>query len=62
MINEDGSPNTAHTMNLVPCILVGNDVNNIHLHSGRLGDVAPTILYSMGIAQPLTMTGIKLIS
>lgn len=61
MINEDGSPNTAHTMNLVPCILVGRDVKNSCLQNGRLADVAPTILYSMGIHQPEVMSGNNLI-
>ena len=54
MINPDGSPNTAHTTNPVPVILVDND--KIHLQSGVLGDVAPTILDLMGIAQPEAMT------
>ena len=54
MINPDGSPNTAHTTNPVPVILVDND--EIHIQSGVLGDVAPTILDLMGIAQPAAMT------
>jgi 2,3-bisphosphoglycerate-independent phosphoglycerate mutase len=54
MINPDGSPNTAHTTNPVPVILVDND--KIHIQSGVLGDVAPTILDLMGIAQPEAMT------
>lgn len=54
MINPDGSPNTAHTTNPVPVILVDNDKTNIQ--SGVLGDVAPTILDLMGIAQPEAMT------
>ena len=54
MINPDGSPNTAHTTNPVPVILVDND--EIHIQSGVLGDVAPTILDLMGIAQPEAMT------
>lgn len=61
MINEDGSPNTAHTMNPVPCILVGNDVQGRSLKNGRLADVAPTILYSEGISRPAIMTGENLI-
>lgn len=61
MINEDGSPNTAHTMNPVPCILVGNDVKDKFLRNGKLADVAPTILYSMGIHQPTIMSGENLI-
>lgn len=54
MINPDGSPNTAHTTNPVPVILVDND--KIQIKSGVLGDVAPTILDLMGIAQPAAMT------
>lgn len=54
MINPDGSPNTAHTTNPVPVILVDND--KIHIQSGVLGDIAPTILDLMGIAQPEAMT------
>lgn len=54
MINPDGSPNTAHTTNPVPVILVDND--KINIQSGVLGDVAPTILELMGIAQPDAMT------
>lgn len=54
MINPDGSPNTAHTTNPVPVILVDND--KTHIQSGVLGDVAPTILDLMGIAQPEAMT------
>ena len=54
MINSDGSPNTAHTTNPVPVILVDND--KTHIHSGVLGDIAPTILDLMGIAKPEVMT------
>ena len=54
MINPDGSPNTAHTTNPVPVILVDND--KIQIQSGVLGDVAPTILDLMGIPQPEAMT------
>ena len=54
MINPDGSPNTAHTTNPVPVILVDND--KIQIKSGVLGDIAPTILDLMGIAQPEAMT------
>jgi 2,3-bisphosphoglycerate-independent phosphoglycerate mutase len=56
MINEDGTPNTAHTTNLVPCILV-DDTYKGKLKDGKLGDLAPTILALMGIATPSQMTG-----
>ncbi len=54
MKNEDGSPNTAHTTNPVPCILVDKDVKTIK--DGTLGDIAPTILKLMGIEKPELMT------
>lgn len=56
MINEDGTPNTAHTTNLVPCILV-DDTYKGKLKNGKLGDLAPTILTLMGVAIPSQMTG-----
>ena len=59
MINEDGSPNTAHSTNLVPCILVDNDFHPT-LNNGKLGDVSPTILKLMGVSQPKEMTGTSL--
>ena len=54
MLNEDGSPNTAHTTNPVPIILVENEKRTIQ--SGVLGAIAPTILDLMGIPQPSAMT------
>ena len=54
MINPDGSPNTAHTTNPVPIILVDKDLKTIH--DGVLGDIAPTILELMGIEKPKVMT------
>lgn len=59
MYNEDGSPNTAHTTNPVPVILIDKDLKEIH--DGILGDVAPTILKMMGIPQPDVMTGNSLV-
>jgi 2,3-bisphosphoglycerate-independent phosphoglycerate mutase len=50
MINPDGSPNTAHTTNPVPIILVDKELKN---NNGVLGDIAPTILELMGIENPL---------
>ena len=60
MINEDGSPNTAHTTNLVPCILIDKEYKK-PLKDGKLGDLAPTILELMGIAKPKEMTGTSLL-
>lgn len=60
MVNEDGSPNTAHTTNLVPCILVDDDYKG-SIKDGKLGDLAPTILTLMGIGIPKEMTGNVLI-
>lgn len=54
MINPDGSPNTAHTKNPVPIILVDKELKTIH--NGVLGDIAPTILELMGIEKPAVMT------
>ncbi|QBQ42156.1 2,3-bisphosphoglycerate-independent phosphoglycerate mutase [Sphingobacterium psychroaquaticum] len=55
MLNEDGSPNTAHTTNLVPCILIDNHFN--HIKDGKLGDIAPTVLTLLGLPIPAEMTG-----
>jgi len=55
MINEDGSPNTAHTTNLVPCIIIDKDVTAVK--DGKLGDIAPTVLNLLGVAIPKEMTG-----
>jgi 2,3-bisphosphoglycerate-independent phosphoglycerate mutase len=55
MVNNDGSPNTAHTTNLVPCILIDNDYHQIA--DGKLGDIAPTILRILGVNIPAEMTG-----
>ena len=58
MINEDGSAHTAHTLNLVPVVLVGADSK---ITNGKLADVAPTILDLMGIEKPIEMTGVSII-
>lgn len=55
MINEDGSPNTAHTTNLVPCIIIDKDVKEVK--DGKLGDIAPTVLQILGVPIPAEMTG-----
>ena len=59
MYNEDGSPNTAHTTNPVPVILIDKDVKEIN--NGVLGDIAPTILELIGVEKPAVMTGNNLI-
>ncbi len=61
MVNDDGSPHTAHTTNLVPCFIIDKD-NTWNAEEGILADVAPTILKLMGIDQPAAMTGSALIS
>ena len=60
-INEDGTPNTAHSLNPVPFIYV-TDNNSATVKDGRLADVAPSILHIMGLEQPADMTGENLIS
>ena len=54
-INEDGSPNTAHSTNLVPCFALNTGFEKIE--NGKLGDIAPTILQIMGVEIPIEMTG-----
>lgn len=56
MINEDGSPNTAHSLNLVPLFLISNDFKG-KLNPGKLGDLAPTILKYIDVEVPSEMTG-----
>jgi len=60
MINEDGSPNTAHTLNLVPFFIIDKDWKG-GIRPGKLGDLAPTILTMMGLEIPMEMTGDVLI-
>ena len=60
-LNEDGSPNTAHSMNPVPFIYVGSD-RNAKLSNGRLADVAPSVLHLMGLPVPAEMDGNVLIA
>jgi 2,3-bisphosphoglycerate-independent phosphoglycerate mutase len=55
MVNDDGSPNTAHTTNLVPCIVIDKDVTTVQ--DGKLGDIAPTVLKLLGVTIPEEMTG-----
>lgn len=56
MKNEDGSPNTQHSVNLVPLFIIDNEWNGA-IKPGKLGDIAPTILQLMGLPIPLQMTG-----
>jgi len=58
-INPDGTPNTAHTTNPVPCIVIDKDCKKVS--EGRLADIAPTILKVMGIEKPKEMTGKELV-
>ena len=60
MINEDGSPNTAHTMNPVPLFIIDNEWKG-KIKPGKLGDIAPTILTLMHLPIPKEMTGEVLI-
>ena len=58
-INADGTPNTAHSLNPVPIVVVSDRVKSVH--NGILADVAPTVLKLMGLPQPAEMTGKALI-
>jgi 2,3-bisphosphoglycerate-independent phosphoglycerate mutase len=59
MINDDGSPNTAHTLNPVPVFIIANDFE-APMHNGKLADVAPTVLKLLGLQQPAEMDGVAL--
>ena len=61
MRNADGSPNTAHTTNLVHAIYVGKDAGEYQVADGILADVAPTLLGMMGLEKPSEMTGESLL-
>ncbi|NCV12246.1 MAG: 2,3-bisphosphoglycerate-independent phosphoglycerate mutase, partial [Rhodobacteraceae bacterium] len=58
---ETGGPHTAHTINLVPAVLVGGDANTILRNGGRLADLAPTLLDLMQLDKPTEMTGESLL-
>lgn len=58
-VNDDGSPNTAHSMNKVPVYLLDDDYKSIK--DGRLADIAPTLLHIMGLEIPKAMTGSVLV-
>ncbi len=61
MRNPDGSPNTAHTTNLVHLVYVAEDAKNFRLESGILADIAPTLLFLLGLPKPPEMTGHSLL-
>jgi 2,3-bisphosphoglycerate-independent phosphoglycerate mutase len=61
MRNADGSPNTAHTSNLVHFIYVAKDASKFRCEEGILADVAPTLLFLLGLPQPKEMTGHNLL-
>ena len=58
-VNADGTPNTAHSLNPVPIVVVSDRVKSVH--DGILADVAPTVLRLMGLEQPAEMTGKALV-
>ena len=60
MINEDGTPNTAHTKNMVPCFYISNGKGK-KIRNGKLADIAPTILHLFGLEPPVEMDGNNLI-
>jgi 2,3-bisphosphoglycerate-independent phosphoglycerate mutase len=62
MINEDGSPQTAHTTNPVFLLYVGADADQMTLQDGILADIAPTILGLLGVTPPVEMTGHSLLA
>ena len=61
MRNADGSPNTAHTTNLVHLIYVGEDKDKVKVEDGTLADVAPTLLHLLNLPQPQEMSGHNLV-
>jgi 2,3-bisphosphoglycerate-independent phosphoglycerate mutase len=61
MRNSDGSPNTAHTTNLVHCIYVADDAGKFRCDDGILADVAPTLLFLLGMPKPAEITGRNLL-
>ena len=61
MLTKDGKPHTAHTINPVPLILIGNDISNIELDNGSLADLTPTILELLNLNKPKEVTGNSLL-
>ncbi len=62
MVNPDGTPNTAHTKNLVPVIFVSKNVVGLRMMDGRLADIAPSILSAMDLPIPKSMDGHNLVT
>jgi 2,3-bisphosphoglycerate-independent phosphoglycerate mutase len=62
MRNPDGTPNTAHTTNLVHILYVADDAKNFRVENGILADISPTLLFLLGVAQPTEMTGKNLLA
>lgn len=62
MVNPDGSPNTAHSMNPVPVILIHPESNKYTIAGGKLADIAPTLLHLMSIEKPEVMHGVSLLT
>ena len=60
MVNEDGSPNTAHTKNIVPFFVIDNEFKGV-VQPGKLADIAPTVLKIMNVKIPKEMDGTVLI-
>ena len=61
MVNEDGTPNTQHSLNLVPLFVIDKEWHGT-VKPGKLGDLAPSILHVMGIPIPKEMTGEVLVN
>ena len=61
MIDENGKPHTAHSLNPVPLVLIDDTRKDAELKSGSLKDIAPTILHIMGIEKPELMDGVSLV-
>ena len=61
MRNRDGSPNTAHTTNLVHVLYVAEQSSSCKVESGILADVSPTLLFLLDLKQPAEMTGRNLV-
>jgi 2,3-bisphosphoglycerate-independent phosphoglycerate mutase len=59
--NRDGSPNTAHTTNLVHVLYVAEQSSSCKVESGILADVSPTLLFLLDLKQPAEMTGRNLV-